>query len=330
LHVNVVTPIGRWAIGQRSPTSISEARMKLSTRLGNSVAITIAACATLLGGSGERSSRTGVELKSAAAGLHAPGGDTGSVASERKRHSVLPGTGGWVVGATQYSTGPFFTSMETIFTVPPTPTSTNSNAIVFLWSGIESTNYVLQPVLQYNQDGVSHWRMKNYVVSTGQCSSQGGSCLEDTAQYVDVGDTIYTEVWLDGANMGANCSLTTGTNCNYVVSWEDATKNVRSDLRGWTQPEPLFWAQGMIFEARGISYTSCDDFPGSGYAIADADVWLTENSGSSLYAQDIMNLTADNPPTTNFVYPTFDDGSSAQSCGFFAAVFNGNHVTMEM
>jgi hypothetical protein len=241
--------------------------------------------------------------------------------------SNSPAKADWIVGGTQFASN-YFTDVVLSITVPPAPT-VMSGAVSNLWAGIEDAqgSWVLQPVLSYGFLAEA-WQMENVVTGPSNGNPNNTSCITGDAQYCDApitvstGDQIVMQIELDTNNLGPNCNQSTGAKCNYNVEWLDFTSGASSVLQDWTQPTPLIWAQGLIFED-GISThmglpppSSCNDYP---VTLVSANVALYEKVGSNFFHQDVTNMTADNPGTAPF--------SNDTGC-FFEAATSGQNVQM--
>jgi hypothetical protein len=232
------------------------------------------------------------------------------------------------VAGGQQTISTYFTQVSASFTVPPAPTQ-QSMAVTNLFPGLEdeSLDTILQPVLEYGQQGPGFgWQMIN-VVDDQSGNPNNTVCNANVGVYCDEfrpvspGDSIYATVAIDQGLPGANCNKVTGAKCNYNVMWFDMTTGAYSVLQDWLQASPLKIALGMAFEANESSEggehvppTSCGDYP---LAILTADVGLDTASASG------SNLSV--PVTTNLTpfSPRLGGVSNPPGCNSFDAAANG-------
>jgi|CZKU01.1.fsa_nt_gi hypothetical protein len=226
----------------------------------------------------------------------------------------------WVMGGTQFA-GTHFTEVDVYFQVPSAPPSgTNASADgTAISPGVESQNWVLQPVLEYNRTDSENfyagWTMHNEIVGPN------GAFDADLPASVSDGDSIEGVVFLDSSNPG--CDVSVGTGCNYVVAWYDMSTGAQGS-RSTTVvfpsgiPEQMTWAQGLIFETPA-QLNSCADVPGGA---STGTVFLYEWSSSNNYTQLTTAMTADNPGTNSDFTDTFfvNGGSVATTCHASATV----------
>jgi hypothetical protein len=161
--------------------------------------------------------------------------------------------------------GASFTEIVTEFQVPNAPAHFSGDFAI--WPGLESNSHVIQPVLRYTDQGCGsdvscpHWEMQNEVEPGG---------LFGRALWVSAGDWILAYVYLDNNNPG-NCNILAGTNCPYIVGWEDLSNTSLSDvglslggMTDFTFPDAPYIGWGLVLETgtgRSQTYNDCTDFP---------------------------------------------------------------------
>src|ERR1019366_4042897 len=169
----------------------------------------------------------------------------------------------WVMGGTQFA-GTHFTEVDVYFQVPSAPPSgTNASADgTAISPGVESQNWVLQPVLEYNRTDSENfyagWTMHNEIVGPN------GAFDADLPASVSDGNSIEGVVFLDSSNPRRDVSV--GTGCNYAAAWHDMTtadQRPRSTTVIFPSgiPEVMTCAHGVIFETPP-QLNSCADVPG--------------------------------------------------------------------
>ncbi|MGH7438039.1 MAG: hypothetical protein ACRENE_20345 [Polyangiaceae bacterium] len=221
---------------------------------------------------------------------------------------LAPG-GGWIVSATRTAGYYYFTEVYVQMIVPSADPSPSGRNAVFLWPGISDsyTGYLFQPVLQFNQHGVTHWQMQDYVV-------QGNVTVihTDTPQNVNHGDQIHAVVMFDFQNPGPSCSPSgfPGKNCNYWMAWWDVTNGASGGFE-YNSPAILNSADAAVLELNAPDTPSCQDFPSDSGAVFYQSLlyeWLPTSGFPGSSAQDM-------PPFTMTQYPYAGSGTLYDSTG---------------
>jgi repeat uncharacterized protein DUF346 len=103
---------------------------------------------------------------------------------------------GWIVYAGwRNETGLPITSFRTTWVVPPAP-ATQSGQVIFLFSGIQTGDWIYQPVLQWGPSaagGGNYW-----AVASWYADGQGGPALHSSPVPVSVGQTLLGIMTLTG------------------------------------------------------------------------------------------------------------------------------------
>jgi hypothetical protein len=238
----------------------------------------------------------------------------------------------WVEGATQFApTNQYFTAVAAEFVVPSVPQECSTP--VSIWSGVESSTYVLQTVLTCGlTDGVTNggeagWAIQNEV---DQNASWPPSFGQPVSVQVSPGDLILWEVWMDNSSpQPSGCNGLTGAGCNYWVGWADLNPNNTSQLKPGMNPATLskefllpespYWAQGLILEdPTGGEYDSCTALPFQTGITAGVALYTFTWAGG-LYTPLATDLTLNLPK--NWFNPTLTNGQSAYTaCGWTLGV----------
>jgi hypothetical protein len=222
------------------------------------------------------------------------------------------GTGTWVEAGRQNASG-IWTRLQVHLEVPNTPftnnpPSTSSWNKIFIWAGIEDSfgELLLQPVLQWNQNGHSWWEMQDYVIGP---DPNNPILDKDTPQPVSAGDNILIEI------VATNPSSCTPQQCQYSIFWQDLTSWVFGGLQ-WTATNTyLDVADGAVLELGG-QFVDCRDLPGTsptwgGFGAFFQDLYLVD----SVQAQPInLNLNQYGSPGYGPVFDT--KGTDLGYCGF--------------
>lgn len=216
----------------------------------------------------------------------------------------------WIMGTVQTAAaGTYFTEIAVTYTVPGPPTSGNSHATSSLWPGLEnSAGDLIQPVLAFNEGAAAgQWSLHNEVARLG-----GKTGIDDGVTVVNPGDQIVVVIVLDTSSPGSSCNLKTGTNCNYESVWADFTLGVSQRLsHDFNMATPPIYAMGMVFEAPGITYNSCSDFPVGGF---ESQASLYKYTSSNTFAAVTTNFTQETPGATfpfSFTNQPLNNGGNA-------------------
>jgi hypothetical protein len=95
---------------------------------------------------------------------------------------------GWITYAYwNNGTGTPITSFRTTWAVPPNPSS-NDGELIYIFNGIQNSNYIFQPVLQYGNNGAfggNYW-----CVASWYADGQGGTAFHSPPTQVSVGQSL--------------------------------------------------------------------------------------------------------------------------------------------
>ena len=121
----------------------------------------------------------------------------------------VPGLGtGWIIDASwTNNTGKTLTSFTTTWTVPPAP-ATSSGQVIFLFSGVQNSTMIYQPVLQWGSSAAGGGN--NWAVASWYVDGQGGPGFHSPLVPVNTGDVlvgIMTLTGQSGANFSYNCQF---------------------------------------------------------------------------------------------------------------------------
>jgi hypothetical protein len=150
---------------------------------------------------------------------------------------------GWITFASwTNNTGTPVSRFATTWVVPPAP-ATQSGQTIFIFSGIQNSSMIYQPVLQWGQSaagGGNFWS-----VASWYADGQGGSAFFSDLTQVNVGDTLTGVMTLTGtgpAGDNYDCNFSGIANSDLVI----------------TDQQELTWCIETL-ECYGI--TQCSDYP---------------------------------------------------------------------
>jgi hypothetical protein len=103
---------------------------------------------------------------------------------------------GWIAYASWFNdTGRPVTTFRATWTVPPAP-STNSGQTIFLFNGIESATWIVQPVLQWGPSDAGGGRF--WTVASWLADGASGPAFYSPLRRVTVGQNLVGEITLTG------------------------------------------------------------------------------------------------------------------------------------
>jgi hypothetical protein len=151
---------------------------------------------------------------------------------------------GWISYADwTNNTGNPVSSFSTTWTVPPAP-STSSGQTIFLFSGIQNSNMIYQPVLQWGKSqagGGAYW-----AVASWYADGSGGQAHYSSLTRVNVGDNLVGIITLTGQD-------------NNGFSYDCEFQGIANSGFPIQNVEELIWCVETL-EAYGI--TQATDYPG--------------------------------------------------------------------
>lgn len=170
-----------------------------------------------------------------------------------QRAADLPGLGdGWITYADwKNSTGQPISSFSTAWVVPSEP-GTSSGQLIYLFSGIQNSTMIYQPVLQWGTSsagGGAYWSVASWYVD-----GQNGKAFHTAAQRVSPGDVLVGIMTLTGQSAGG---------FSYDCEFQGMLDS-RLTIQG---VEELTWC---IETLEAYQVTKCTDYP------ANARVRFTE------------------------------------------------------
>jgi hypothetical protein len=164
---------------------------------------------------------------------------------------IIPALGqGWIVYAGWYETTVgHITLFKTTWKVPPAPL-TQSGQTIFLFNGIENSNRIYQPVLQWGTSaagGGNYWTVASWYVN-----GSTGPVLHTIPVSVNVGDVLTGVMVLTGISKkpGSSDEILCSYNCYFqgISNTSLPVENI----------EELYWANETL-EAYHIQ--KCSDYP---------------------------------------------------------------------
>jgi len=223
------------------------------------------------------------------------------------------------MGATQFRQHSYFTAILSSIKVPDSPPSGQQRFPSAIFPGFESSksNYIIQPVLGWANDGVNGWTM--HTEAESHDPNNPFSIITNILP-VKQGDTIIAGAALDTANPGPNCNLSLGTNCNYTTGFIDSNNtNIAANSGDILIKQPPDFALGLVLEIPVDWASSCNDFPEMIISPVVATTIVREFSSTSDVFHDFgTNWVSGQPNTTNpvqFTSPFLSSGAQA-SCGW--------------
>lgn len=163
-----------------------------------------------------------------------------------------PGLSGWAESI-QYLSGTTFGKLQASWPVPPAPTTTNDNQVIYFFNGLHATNAtfqsnpILQPVLGWNMNQYPGWTIASWSYSPS------GNTYESPPVTVNVGDIIM-------GTMKTTCGNETPTCGTWNIETLDSTSGQSTILTNTTSSGFEFdWAFGCVLEVYDVE--QCRDYP---------------------------------------------------------------------
>lgn len=235
------------------------------------------------------------------------------------QHPPIPTVNGYVEDANQLSQVDsagynFFSGLWNEFGDFPVPNAPSSNdgQTLFLWLGLAPADgsTVIQPVLQWGSSaagGGAFWAMANWYIDSS------GNAFFSTPQQVNAGDHIAFTVILNFGNAGCNAD---GTNCNYLVQWEDhsVAQPTLVSQEFDALPNSYQWAFPGVLEAYNV--VQCSDYPdGSSGVSTFGHVLMSEPDGFTDSRQEEPLGFNPSPVVTANLSPACNYAASAMATG---------------
>lgn len=188
------------------------------------------------------------------------------------------------------------------WTVPPNPAQ-YSNQVIYLWIGLQATNYLsyplIQPVVEWNQHGGQIWEIESWF-----CDPNSSYCYQGPWYQTTVGASV------TGTMTGSNCN-SNGV-CDFNIQTTDGTNT--SSLNWGGYDSALYWFAGGVLEALNVN-GNCNLYPPRG---------TTPTTFNSFTAKDTNG---------NSVFPPFsgqvvnNDGCNEQVSASSSQIslYYGNH-----
>jgi len=167
----------------------------------------------------------------------------------------VPGLGtGWIVYASWTENAKPLTMFTTTWVVPPPP-ATQSGQLIYLFSGVQNSSMIYQPVLQWGSSpagGGNYWAVASWYVD-----GQGGQAFHGPLVQVNVGQVltgVITETGSSSAGFSYNCQFAGIPHSNLPI------QNVQQ----------LTWCIETL-ECYGLQH--CSDYPNTcGTAMAGIEI----------------------------------------------------------
>lgn len=219
------------------------------------------------------------------AGCRYPGRrDSNGVRIRRAVRGLSPDNDGWIEYAYYSLTGHTYSEISARWVIPSDPLSGYSgDQVYYTFPGLMSSEYILQPVLQYGYNGAYGG---NYWTLTAWRCNAGSDCTYSSPLSASVGDTIH------GVVSSENCG-------NGECDWTVLTHNLTADTatyRSWSDTVGFYMAVGGALEVNEIS--SCGQYPRS--RVSYGSISMKNESGTSITPTWTNFVTGGLSPFCNF------------------------------
>jgi hypothetical protein len=178
-----------------------------------------------------------------------------------------PDNNGWIEFAWDELSGHTYSELSAQWTVPNSPSSgySGSTGPYFTFPGLLSDEYILQPVLQYGNNG---WFGENYWALASWRCHDVTTCTYSTPIAASVGDAI------GGVVSSSDC---VGGQCTWTVTTSNFTASTET-YRAWEDTVAFYSATGGAVEVYDIS--SCLHYPR--YGVSFTSISLKNESGTTV------------------------------------------------
>ena len=219
-----------------------------------------------LGGAGETLTDFGiVQQRTAGVPLHP--GNVAYLSPE-----VVPAFGsGWITYASwTNATGTPASSFATTWVVPDPP-ATQSGQVIFLFSGIQNSTMIYQPVLQWGESaagGGNYWAVASWYVD-----GQGGIALHSSLVQVNPGDTLVGVMTLtgqSGSQFSYDCSFQGIANASLPVSNIEQLTWLIETLECYGITKASDYPDAALTEMRDISISTGATHPAMTWGVNNA------------------------------------------------------------
>jgi hypothetical protein len=180
--------------------------------------------------------------------------------STRHQATQAPTLNGWIEAVqTEVKSGGNISEINTNWTVPSNPQT--NGGLIYIFDALEpsSENWILQPVLQYGNNGSfggNYWVMSSWLVGSN------GYVYHSTPEEVWPNDTLVGYVYITGIS---------GSTLDWKVFAWDATSGATSSFSATSSGLQWNWAYAGVLE--GYNIGSCSELPVGGETIFQSVVY---------------------------------------------------------
>lgn len=232
----------------------------------------------------------------------------GRVIVASQQRTVAPTINGWLEWA-DFQSSYNFSEINAAWHVPAAPTGSycvvfcSSNEVFYTFPGLQSSSYIIQPVLQYGYNG--DYGGEYWTLASWHCNS-GSDCHHSTPISASPGDSIVGAVHASGCANGI---------CAWTISTIDVTKGTRSDYT-IDDTQDYGDAVGGVVEVYNLS--SCDQFPTGGVFFTGISLF---NGNGQQVTPSWFNLKQSAPnPNCDFAVTSTASTVSAHSNWFSVSI----------
>jgi hypothetical protein len=232
-----------------------------------------------------------------------------------------PADNGWMEWASVSQPAGSYSALNASWTVPNAPFV--GGQLFYTFPGLQSSAYIIQPVLQYGDNGSfggSSWSMASWHCNTGS------DCIHSTPLGTQAGRSMY------GSVAASNCS---GGNCTWTITTQDDA-GAQTTLTV-VDTQNYYWATGGAVEVYNIG--DCNQYPANG--LSYSGISLFDQNGTQVSPSWSHNVQSNANPwcafsmsssatNVNFQWYALDLGIAGpthmppgETCSWNAQVFSG-------
>lgn len=237
----------------------------------------------------------------------------GRVIVANQNRTVAPTINGWLEWA-DFQPGYNLGEINASWHVPAAPAGSycvvfcSSYQTFYTFPGLQSSSYIVQPVLQYGYNG--DYGGEYWTLASWHCNS-GSDCHHSTPISASPGDSIVGSVHASGCANGI---------CAWTISTIDVTKGTRTD---YTIDDTQSYGDAVGGAMEVYNLSSCDQFPAGGVLFTGISLF---NSSGQQVTPSWFNLKQSAPnPNCDFAVSSTTSTVSVHSNWFSVSISGPIH-----
>ncbi len=234
-------------------------------------------------------------------------GQRASRGSAGGRHVQGPTNNGWIEYALYGLSGDTYGYLLADWEVPDDPSGYSGNKLYYTFPGLQGGGYILQPVLQYGDNGAfggSYWTLASWSCDDGQ------DCNYSTPISASAGDDIR------GSVEASDCA-------NRVCDWTIITRNVTTQTQTTrVYEDTLIYATAFGGAVEVNDITACSQYPE--YGVSYTSIALKDEDGNSVTPTWTDVVASGLSPECNFDVASTSSTVDFDHYGSLSALISGS------